>query len=140
MSKRSALVVAACILVGILGLSYYLLQRSPTRQAQAAAHQFWVAVVAGDRDGVSALLSSQADFTAGAVIDQTRGLCYGGPCGGDRPNGHVQWVQGPTETGAEVLVLSVLRDQTGTPYGRSLAMKRVNGQWRVTRQGASFSY
>lgn len=135
--------IAASLLVIILvliGRYYWVENLSPSAQARQTAHQFWLAVDAGDVEAISAMLAVEADFVAVDVIEENSGLRYGG-IPGDHPPGHVIWVNGPSMTGAEVIVNSLVRHPvTGQGFSRSLAMKRVDGLWKVTRQGPSFSF
>lgn len=126
-------------LVLVLGLAvwYWSQNLSPTARATAAAHRFWSAAVRGDASTIESMLADEADFTPADVIRANTGLRY------DRQKVAVLWVRGPSPTGTEVLVVSSLsdpREPTRSVLGRSLALKRVNGTWKVTRQGTSFTY
>lgn len=140
MSRRAILTTIALAVIAATGLGIYQFRFSPTAQAEAAAQRLWFAVVAGQADTIAAMIAPEADFTASQVIESNHDFCYGGPCGGDKPRGYVQWINGSSLTGAEVLANSAVWDQAGAPHGRTLAMKRVKGLWLVTRQGASFSF
>lgn len=120
------------ILAAAAGALYWSNNLSPTARARQAAHDFWVAVVAGDEGAVAAMLADEADFTAAEVIAANRGLAA--PA---RPNGLVHPALTPNRTGTEFIVtVDLVEPPASVPQRlRVLALKRVNGAWKVTRQG-----
>lgn len=105
------------------GAWYWSNSLSPTAQARQAAHDFWVAVTAGDEAAVAAMMADDADFTAAEVIQANRGLIAP-----PRPSGLVHPALTPNQTGTEFVVT---KDLIGPPdpvpsHLRVLGLKRVN--------------